>query len=285
MMNANQNNAQNAAQNTALMEKHAFLLPTMVESDFSQEELSVDMDGVQMSFQRVKIPGGGALQFEIPSDDPENPDYTKTLEGVILFHHLNNAYWPEGSEFDDSTTPLCASNDGKLGTGEPGGLCATCALNQYGTASGSAGKACKNMRTLYLLRSGDMMPLQVTLPPTSLRPFNEFSNRSFLMRRRASFGSVVQIGLKKMNNGSNDYSVATFRRLYDFEGEQLAQIRAYAGSFKAQIQEMLGQRAALQQGRSQDICDYGAGEVLSADGAEAFQFGQTIDGDRQALPA
>lgn len=270
---------------TAMTGNANFLLPTMVEGDFSQEELSADMDGVQMSLLRVKIPGGGALQFEVPSDDPENPDYTKTLEGVILYHHLNNAYWPEGGEFDDTTTPLCASMDGKLGIGEPGGVCATCALNQYGTASGSAGKACKNMRTLYLLRSGDMMPLQVTLPPTSLRPFNEFSNRAFLMRRRASFGSVVQIGLRKMSNGSNDYSVATFKRLYDFEGEQLAQIRAYAGSFKEQIRLMLGQRAAAQEEQHLDICDYGDGEVLSADGGEAFCLGQTIDGDRQALPA
>ena len=65
------------------------------------------------------------------------------------------------------------------------------------------------MRTLYLLRSGDFMPLQLTLSPTSLKPFNVFCNQAFLMRRRASFGSVVQIGLKKMNNGRDDYSVAT----------------------------------------------------------------------------
>ncbi len=270
---------------TALTENANFLLPTMVEGNFTQEELSEDMDGVQMRLPRVKIPAGGTLQFEIPSDDPENPDYTKALEGVILYHHLNNAYWPEGSEFDDSTAPLCASMDGKLGVGEPGGVCAACALNQYGTASGGAGKACKNMRTLYLLRSGEFMPLQVTLPPTSLKPFNEFSNQSFLMRRRASFGSVVQIGLKKMSNGSNDYSVATFRRLYDFEGEQLAQIRAYAGSFKEQIRLMLGQRATVQQEQHPGICDYGTGEIVSADTAETFCFGQTVDGDRQALPA
>ena len=69
------------------------------------------------------------------------------------------------------------------------------------------------MRVLYLLRSGEFMPLQVTLPPTSLKPFREFMNQSFMLRRRATYGSVVQIGLKKMNNGKDDYSVATFRRL------------------------------------------------------------------------
>ena len=91
---------------TALMENEKFLLPAMVESEFSTEELAEDMDGLQMSFQRVKIPAGGTIQFELPSDAPENPDYAKTLVGVILHNHATCAYWPEGSEYDDNTAPL-----------------------------------------------------------------------------------------------------------------------------------------------------------------------------------
>ena len=186
-------------QNNALAEQKFMLPAAMPEGEFTQEELAEDMDGLQMSFPRVKIPAGGALMFELPSDDPENPDYVKNLEGVILFNHPNNAYWPEGSEYDDSATPLCSSVDAKQGIGEPGGSCISCALNQFGSAAEGNGKACKNMRVLYLLRSGEFMPLQVTLPPTSLKPFREFMNQSFMLRRRATYGSVVQIGLKKMS--------------------------------------------------------------------------------------
>lgn len=180
---------------TALMENEKFLLPAMVESEFSTEELAEDMDGLQMSFQRVKIPAGGTIQFELPSDAPENPDYAKTLVGVILHNHATCAYWPEGSEYDDNTAPLCSSVDGKQGIGDPGGACAACALNRFGTDSNGKAKACKNMRILYLLRSGEYMPIQLTLPPTSISPFREFLNQSFAIRRRATFGSVVQIGL------------------------------------------------------------------------------------------
>ena len=67
-------------QNTSMMnipEQNAFLLPAMVDGDFSSEEIAEDADGLQMmSFQRVKIPAGGQLQFEIPTEDPDNPDYT-----------------------------------------------------------------------------------------------------------------------------------------------------------------------------------------------------------------
>ena len=64
-----------------------FLLPAMtMDSDFTAEELAEDMEGMQMNFPRVKIPSGGSLQFEIPTGDPDNPDYAKTLTGIILFN-------------------------------------------------------------------------------------------------------------------------------------------------------------------------------------------------------
>ena len=125
----NQNNAM-----TAMNTNGQFLLPTMTEGEFSKEELADDMEGMQLTFQKVKIPGGGALQFELPTDNPDDPDYAKYLTGMILYHHPNNAYWPDGKAYDDNTSLLCSSTDGKLGIGEPGGLCATYALNEYGSA-------------------------------------------------------------------------------------------------------------------------------------------------------
>lgn len=271
--------------NTALVENKTFMLPDMVESDFTAEELAADMDGLQMSFQRVKIPSGGALQFEVPSDDPENPDYAKYLVGVILHNHATCAYWPEGSEYDDNTAPLCSSVDGKQGIGEPGGACAACALNRFGTDPNGRGKACKNMRVLYLLQSGEYMPIQLTLPPTSISPFREFLNQSFMVRRRATYGSVVQIGLKKMSNGKDDYSVATFRRLYDFTGEELAQIRLFAESFKEQIKMVLQQRATINEEQHDDGCDYITDTVAVSNAGEHFTISTVIDGEREALPA
>ena len=71
----------------AMMEtKKDFILPAMVEDDCISVDVSEDYEGLRLSFPRVKIPGGGSLQFEIPSDDPENPDYTKPgdLEAVCV---------------------------------------------------------------------------------------------------------------------------------------------------------------------------------------------------------
>ena len=233
----------------AMVEKKNFMLPEMLEGEFTSEELADDYDGLQLSFQRVKIPAGGALQFEIPGDDPENPDYTKYIEGVILHSHQTGAYWPEGSEYDDSVTPLCSSVDGKIGCGTPGGSCALCELNQYGTATDSKGnqakgKACKNMRHLYILRDGEYMPILLALPPTSLRPYSDFINACFVTRRRPTYASVVQIGLKRIE-GANTYSVATFKKVCDFTGEELAKVKAYATGFREQIKGMLVERLRI----------------------------------------
>lgn len=275
----------NESNNEALVAMQSFQLPdTLSDTAFSNEDLAEDMDGLQMSFQRVKIPGGGALQFELPGDDPENPDYAKTLEGVILFNHASGAYWQEGSEYDENSTPLCSTVDGKVGMGEPGGSCAICSLNQFRSAADGKGKACKNMRILYLLRDGDYLPIQLTLPPTSIRPFNDFYNVAFATRRRATYGSVVQVGLKRMDNG-NLYSVATFKKLYDFTGDKLAQVKACADSFREQIKVMLQQRAADTEVRCEDSYSVDDGYVMQDDGDGFCITSGAIDGDREALPA
>lgn len=272
-------------QNNTSMEPISFQLPAVMDSSFTSEDLADDMEGLQMNFQRIKIPSGGNLVFEFPTDDPENPNYEKTIEGVLLFHHDSNAYWPEGSEYDENTAPLCSSVNGKQGIGEPGGLCAMCGMNQYGTASEGRGKACKNMRMLYLLQSGECVPIQISLPPTSLKPFKTFINQAFLLRRRPSYGSVIQLGLRKENTGGNDYSVATFRLIANFEGEELAQIRSYAEGFKEQIKLTLKQRAETAREQFDDGCDYISAGSQSANATAPVYMTPAIDGDREALPA
>lgn len=271
---------------TNLMELN-FRLPAVVDgAEFTSDDLAEDMDGLQFKFQRVKIPSGGALQFEMPGGDPENPEYARTIDGVILFNHFNFAFWPEGSKSEDEeeeVPPLCSSVDGKIGIGEPGGDCVSCAANKFGTGAKGKGKACKNMRVLYLLRDGEFLPIQITLPPTSIKPFSDFYNMAFASRRRAACGSIVSIGLKRMNNGKDDYSVATFKLVKDFTGEQLAQIKAYAEGFRVQVKAINQMRAAEAASRSDDLYD-------ATDGSDEGGYipstpGAYIDGDREALPA
>ena len=268
--------------NTAVDVYQNFVLPTALDSDFSSEDLADDMEGLQLTMQRVKIPGGGNLQFEIRGDDPDNPDYERKLVGVILYHHLANAYWPEGSEYDDNVPPFCQSFDGKQGYGEPGGVCAACAFNQFGSTANGSGKACKNMRQIYLLRSGEYLPLQLSLPPTSLRPFNDFMNLAFVARRRPSYSAIVEIGLKRAESGGYTYSVATFRKVRDLEGEGLAAVKSYAANFKEQVKSLLAQRVENYKSDVESLT--GTAPLELADNGDHFSYPGVIDGERDELP-
>lgn len=275
----------NAMVNEALAERTAFIIPKVSDSKFSSAELADDMDGLQLSFQRAKIPGGGVLQFELPGEDPENPDYVQTLEGVILFNHSANSYWPAGSEYDDNTPPQCQSVDGKVGYGDPGGICEACDYNKFGSDPNGGGKACKNMRVLYLLRSGEMMPIQLSLPPTSIRPYTTFVNSAFLLRGRRVCSGLVQIGLRKGASNGFTYSVATFKKLRDFEGEELAQVCAYADSFRDQIKQSLSERASQNEAQAGDGVERVSASRVMPDNGDHFAIGGVIDGERDRLPA
>ena len=97
-----------------------------------REVMSEEMDGLSAAFERIKIPSGGGVMFEIPGENPEEPDTVKTFSAVILYQHSLNAYYQ--SEYQGgSNPPDCGSFDGHHGEGNPGGSCDSCPLNQYGS--------------------------------------------------------------------------------------------------------------------------------------------------------
>ena len=192
--------------NTALAVVENFEVPALPE----QEDVQEEMDGLELVFTRVKIPSGGGLAFELPGEDDDEPDLAKEIRGVILFHHPVNAYWAEDYT-GQNNPPDCASFDGKYGEGNPGGSCAVCEMNQWGS-DGASGKACKNMRRIYILREGEIFPLLLTLPPTSLGNFSRFITRRILQKGLRTHKVVTKVTLKKAtSSGGINYSQASFK--------------------------------------------------------------------------
>ena len=44
--------------------------------------MSEEMDGLSATFERVKIPSGGGIMFEIPGDNPDEPETVKEFSPV-----------------------------------------------------------------------------------------------------------------------------------------------------------------------------------------------------------
>ena len=174
--------------------------------------LAEEMDGLTLTFPRVKIPSGGGLAFEVPGDDPENPDTEKEIVGVIVDHHPVNAYWAD-KYAGANNPPDCASIDGKVGVDLDGNRkpCNSCPMNEWGTAEDGRGKACKNMHRVYILREGEMLPLLLTLPPTSLKNLSDYIALRVVSKGMRSYGVVTKVSLKKAQNaGGISYSQAVF---------------------------------------------------------------------------
>lgn len=176
------------------------------------EEIAEEMGGDLPEYPRVKVPAGGAVAFEMPGDDPSNPEYVKEITGVIVWHHKSNAYWDRDAE--DDAPPVCVSLDGINGAGIPGGYCDICPCNQFGSGEGGRGKACKNMYRLYILTEDSLLPLVLTLPPTSLSAWKSY--RTLLITKGLKACSVVtKITLNRKESNGNAYAVAAFRNAGD----------------------------------------------------------------------
>lgn len=194
-------------------------------TDLIKEEL----DGLgQIPFDTVKIPSGGGLAFELSGDDPDNPETVQSLTGVILHHHAVNSYWP--GEFDGSNNvPDCSSADGKQGldikTGEVRD-CSTCPFNQFGSSSKGNGKACKNGHRIYLLRSGEVLPVLISLPPTSLRAFKDYVAKRLVVKGKRTSSVLTTIKLKREKSADGiTYSSCVFSKAGDLTPAQIEQVK------------------------------------------------------------
>ena len=138
------------------------------------ELFSEELDGLRPSFERIKIPAGGGLAYEVPGDDPNSPDSAKDFSAVILYHHPINSYYKE--KFTGGNNPPdCSSLNG--------------------------GMACKQKRRMYLLREGEMLPIIMTLPTGSLAEFTKYVTRLVTRGMKANH-VVTKFSLKRAQNST-----------------------------------------------------------------------------------
>ena len=130
----------------------------LVKSNLEGEGISF------MDLERVKIPSGGGKTWTITDENGEEVD-VREIEGIILHSKMIRSYWKD--EYSGGGTPPdCSSDDCVTGVGDPGGKCNTCEFNKFGTKKHS--KACAERRLFFLLTSDSVLPVVISIPPTSL---------------------------------------------------------------------------------------------------------------------
>ena len=132
------------------------------------------------AFQRIKIPSGGGLQFEIP--DFDTITHVSSFRCLLMYkkRRADKAFWKEPyGTAGASVQPDCFSRDGVYGTGMPGGYCDKCPLNEFGSGEDSKGnktkgKRCRDSLLTFPTFEGNLLPMRFSLPPTSIGNFNNY---------------------------------------------------------------------------------------------------------------
>lgn len=215
----------------------------VIEDNFGDEGFSpADLD-------RVKIPSGGGTSWEIPDEDP-----TRIIEGVIVYKQPTRSFWfkGRGEDGEEDSPPDCWSGDGKTGVGvfgagskdNPSGECEGCPMNVFGSSTRGSGngKACKEQLQLFLLQKDAILPLQLALPPTSLKPFRKYMTR--LASKGKSYMAVVtKLGLEVQKGGGQTYSVVAPSRGDDLDPAEAIAARGYGATMGAYLQQAAEARA------------------------------------------
>lgn len=186
--------------------------------------------------ERIKVPTGGSPFWEVPSPESGEVEACKTFDGVVVAWKGTKTYWATAFGAGAGAPPDCQSDDGVTGNGAPGGACATCQFNQFGSKPATAenpdpkGKACRDQRLLFVLREGAMMPTLVSLPPSAIGVLKKYFLS--LASRGLSYSAVVTrfaLTLDKSSGGIG-YSLPQLTMVERLAPENASAVRSYAAA-------------------------------------------------------
>ena len=236
---------------TALSEVDAAILAEMdAEGDAGYEFIP----------ERIKLGAGGMLAFQSSDGTILQPPF----EGVVVVAQRARAYWPVKGT--GSTPPLCSSQDSVQGYFDPHSelardaaaqrvkhpavlaldaaaaegpwSCAHCPLSEFGSAAVGNGQACKVLRRLVVLIKGWAAPVLLTLPPTSVKIWDQYvsGRRS---RGKSYFDVWSKIGLVSDKSRTGDpYAKLSISAGEPLSEGQKAEVIAMRRQYEALVREM-----------------------------------------------
>ena len=193
---------------------------------------TVGEDGLSpFDLDRAQNPSGKSNRWEIPTIEGD-PEVTSELEGVILCHKYSRSYW-EGEYSGGDEPPDCSSSDGRVGevrdgfTGNAGGTCSECAQSKWGSGANN-GQSCKLTKHIFLLRSGELLPILIVLTPSSLKEAKKYFRR-LLSHQIMPYEVVTRIKLNMTKSKSGfDHATAELSLVSRLDASTAEQMEQYS---------------------------------------------------------
>lgn len=210
----------------SIVSLEGFVVVDQVESVTAVLAANMDGEGLsEFDLTQVKVPGAGGTIWSVPGLTGDED--CKELVGVIAYVGKRRAYW-EGAD-PTGDPPDCHSKDMIRGIGNPGGVCEVCPKNEFGSARNERGKACKELRALFILRQGDRLPIVVVVPPGSLKAFKTYMYRLPV----PYYHCLSSLSLKKVTNKDGvAYAEIQFAMVGSIQPDVIPRIEQYAESLR-----------------------------------------------------
>jgi hypothetical protein len=216
----------------------------MVVQDDFQEQMDAIEENLAgggftpYSFDRIKVPSGGATAWEIPQPDGSDPETAKEFSAVIGHQYpVTKSYWPQGIEEGGNKPPACFSMNGLVGIGDPGGPCATCPHNQWGTGK-NGGKACPDRRMLFLVQEHSLLPTVLLIPGGSAKNVDKYIRVTLSNLGIPYYGALTKFKLRKEKNRDGiDYAQIVPSFSGKLPRQHALQIKAYGATLDAALKQ------------------------------------------------
>jgi hypothetical protein len=207
---------------------------TTLPPDRIGEVVKENLGGSNLKFTDLQMFGGttgGKAEWTV--DTGAGRQSVKEIRGIVIYHTTEpRSYYATIYDPKNNTPPDCSSWDGVTGYGNPGGDCATCMMNQFGSAQEGKrrGKACKEKHLLFVLREKDLIPCVLSPATTSLRSVQNFFLD--LVNQYACFYYEVEARFWMTESEVNGYPTAILNGavVRQLSEEEIAKISAYRQS-------------------------------------------------------
>lgn len=203
--------------------------------DILKKNIETATEGIEFRPPKYTISHSGLTFLSSVGDEKKD-----TITGVIVLKQTTRGYWIKKEEGKDDKAPDCASLNGMVGTQklvEEVRLCATCPNNKWGSIKGS-GKACKEMRRIMIVENtDDYFPVILTLPPTSIKIFDEFLSGLY-QKKKHEIMTNIKFSLDRAEGGGFKYAKIKLELGEPLTMAQIDKVGAIQSMFKKKFEAL-----------------------------------------------
>ncbi len=236
------NEIQSTENNSSLLNIADANISSIIEENMGPGGLNIG------DLERIKMPAGGGLAWEVPTLAGVEPQ--RTITGVLVAQKKVRAYYAQ-QYTGESVPPDCASPDSIIGFGDPGGVCKQCQMSQWGTkvsqdGEHTAGQACAQRWMLLILPENSILPYVISIPPSSIGVVGKFLAR-LIGVVKPFYGVMTELSLAKdKSKGGIEYSKLVMNIKRELTPEEFSAVKAYKEAIVPAFNEVTVDQSELE---------------------------------------